>query len=219
MVKMQISVLGYDLPMEAPETVEEFDTLAKRAGACLAESIANVTYRGVSPQIRSLFTEGVEKQTGKKFKTKTVPTGEKDTEGNPTYEEVVDESEGRYFSRVLAELVSEGKYPSEEAARGSFESIALEAASKVRFDPSVTISEPKAKKPSKAALATIDLLISKGSTAEVLASRLTAKLREVNPQRSDVGTSREDLALAFMEHERNQAAARRAAEVAALSGS
>lgn len=76
-----------------PTTVEEFDTNAKRSGACLDEAVNNVIYRSFLADFRALFCEAVETATEIVRKVKSVKKGDKDVE-------VWDETEGEYIRRV-----------------------------------------------------------------------------------------------------------------------
>jgi len=101
-----IQSLGLNLNISVPESVEEFDQNAKKAGACLNEAINNILYRGVLADFRSLFCEkveeayGVERQTKDTGRTKKV----KDANGKETEESifVYSESEAKFIDRVIA---------------------------------------------------------------------------------------------------------------------
>jgi hypothetical protein len=160
--------LGVIFSLMVPETAEEFDSLAKKSGACVAEAISSVAYRSCYNQFRDMFLhgreavaatdttpaipeiKGVEQITGLKRATK--PALDKDgkaivRDGEPVTE--YDEKESKYLERVIAHLVASGRYPTEEDALASFESLAEEVGNAIVFDPSA--SETKEAGPKKLA--------------------------------------------------------------------
>lgn len=113
-----VSLKGY---VQVPETAEEFDQLAKKAGACVDEAVNNVLYRGVLADFRSAVVAELERETGIQRKTKDHPEGkkytndQKDENGNIVAKkgdpiQVLDETESKYIQRVAAE---QGKQPSD----------------------------------------------------------------------------------------------------------
>ena len=164
MIKKTYNSLGLDIPFEVPETVEEFDRNAKKEGACLAEAINNVIYRGSLAEFRDIFLHGREEVKNKETGEVTVTgidgidmiTGiERKSvvvmkDGKPVVkdgEEVTkwdtDDSEATYFKRVCAELVAAGKAVDAEAAKKSFQSHAESVASQIAFDASATERQPR----------------------------------------------------------------------------
>lgn len=139
--------LGLDINLETPETVAEFDTNAKRTGACLDEAIANVIYRGALADFRSAFIHGVEEDKEKgvkavagleavtKIERKTKPTGKKDKDGADIL--VYDETEADYVARVCAEKKCEVS---------AFQPLANEIAAQLKFDASARERKPTAPK-------------------------------------------------------------------------
>lgn len=59
MKKVEYSSLGLALNLSVPDSVEEFDKNAKRAGACLGEATNNVVYRGMLADFRYYFLHGI----------------------------------------------------------------------------------------------------------------------------------------------------------------
>jgi hypothetical protein len=147
MKEIKVKSGGVYYAINVPETVEEFDQLAKREGAALASAIDNVIYRSANAQFRSEFADLVEKETGIERKTKVSGTREvEDEEGNKTEEDIVvyDESEGKYLNRVYAELDLE----LEEQRQARFQEQIEQAAEDIKFDPSER--QAATKKPKKA---------------------------------------------------------------------
>lgn len=134
MKTQEYSSLGLKVNVLVPESVTEFDTNAKREGACLAEAINNCVYRGTLAEFRDEFCIALEASTGVERKTK--PSGKNDASGNPVL--IYAESEGEYPKRVAAEKGVEITY---------FQSIADEVAGKLVFDASAR--ERKAPAPKK----------------------------------------------------------------------
>lgn len=99
------SSLGLEVVFTVPESVEEFDTNAKRAGACLDEATNNVIYRGSLAEFREQFCERLASETDIARFSKPLLDKEnkprKDAEGNEliTYTE----SEADFVKRVCAE--------------------------------------------------------------------------------------------------------------------
>ena len=144
---LSFSGLNYDVPA----SVEEFDRLAGRSGAALDEANKNVLYRAVLNQARYGFLHGIEEDkekgtaaieglaqlTGIERKIKVTKPEVKDAEGKITQEEVTawDETESTYEERVYATLVSQGKFPSVEAAAANYKSLMQDVLNALPFDP------------------------------------------------------------------------------------
>ena len=151
--------LGLKVAFQVPENVQEFDTNAKKDGACLDEAINNVIYRGSLAEFRDTFLhgrkaepaadgkpaiseiKGVEGITGIERLTEPV----KGKDGKPVVKDgepvtKYSESEGDYFERVLAQTNKKAE---------DFQSLADEVASSIAFDASA--SERKATGPKKLA--------------------------------------------------------------------
>lgn len=95
-VAQKFRSLGCDVSINVPQTVEDFDLNAKKAGACLAEAVNNVIYRGTLNEFRDNFCEEVEKETG--VERTASPTGKKNSDGTDVLE--YDLSEGKYIQHV-----------------------------------------------------------------------------------------------------------------------
>jgi hypothetical protein len=170
MQTVEYRTLGYKLPFEAPSTVDEFNANAWKAptgegNPCLTEAINNIIYRGSLAEFRFVFLhgreekkddkgvvietaiQGVEDQTGIKRLTEEVKGKDgkvrmKDNEPVTKFTE----SEEKYFDRVIATLVNDKKFASEETARQSFEPFAQSVAKEIHFDAAArerTFSGPK----------------------------------------------------------------------------
>lgn len=178
MVTKSYNSLGYDLNLSVPGSVEEYDQLAKRVGACLDDAIKNVVYRGVFATFRTKFAELIENNTGIARKTEPVldKSGKPKTEedGTPMLRFV--ETEKVYFDRVCAVLVSESKFASTEAAAASFASDAQTIMSAIVFDPSETEREPSQPKKVAKAYITIATKMEEKGILAAKAQELATKL-------------------------------------------
>lgn len=157
--------LGFDIKVSVPETVEEFDKLAGKPGACLDEAISNVVYRGVLAGVRYTFAEKLEAASG--VKRKTIDTGEKrkvttkspdvlnedGTVKTPGVETTTEEPILEYAPEVATEqkyinFVRAAKNLSPEAFVLQYQSLMDEvvALPDNKFDPTQTESKPKGPK-------------------------------------------------------------------------
>lgn len=134
MISKTINSLGYDLVIQVPETIHEYDTLAKKVGAALESAIMNVVYRGVNNKFRAAFALAVENNTGIERATVTVMkadgSGPKlDDDGEPItkYAKEVD-TEGKYLDLVFATLVAQKLDENGEETSTPFESVEAAAA-------------------------------------------------------------------------------------------
>ena len=91
-------VLGFKVPMQVYESVQEADTDAGKEGATLAECNNNLLYRGTYADGRELIWDIVQELT--KVPPQTRDTGKKDEKGQAIYE--VSENEAKYVERALA---------------------------------------------------------------------------------------------------------------------
>ena len=153
MKKVKYSSLGLDIELSVPATVEEFDTNAKRQGACLEEAINNVVYRGSLAEFRDIFLHGRKEEKNAEGKVVvTAIKGIDDITGIPRKEipvmkdgkQVVrdgspvtiydpEDSEAKYFKRVLAQLGKEAS---------AFQDHANAVAAALTFDASATEKKP-----------------------------------------------------------------------------
>lgn len=193
-----------DLNYNVADSAAEYDQLAKREGACVDSANNNTLYRSVLANFRYNFLHGVEEvgKTGDEkhvagipgveeitgIKRKTVKTGKFRGEGETKEEiEVYDETEDKYFKRVIAELVSEkstveldgqtvGPFDSVEAAAAAFRSLAQQHLDAIPFDPSETVRQPAGpKKIAKTYIEVAKKLIAAGK-ADAVAAELSSKL-------------------------------------------
>lgn len=142
MKQQTFKVLGLPLVTMVPETVEEFDALAKKPGACLNEAINNVAYRGVFAEARDIFCELFEQATGIERLTK--PSGRKKKNDQGVEEDVLvyAESEGEYIRRALGVLAQQQNVEEVPITSPEFATImsrlSVGGDKEVKFDPSAT---------------------------------------------------------------------------------
>ena len=185
--------LGFTININVPSSVEEFDQLAKKVGACLNEAVKNVIYRGVLNTFRAKFVEAVEAETSIARKTKPTGKFEKDDAGKDTEVPILvyAETEGDYFDRVLAN-------PDAPRTLESFTDLANRIAADLVFDPSESEKKPAGpKKLSKAVLDAAKTIIDAGK-ADAVAAMLATKLGIT------VDSTQESLARAIAEDQRRK---------------
>lgn len=164
--------LGFNVSIQVPETVEEYDKLAGAEGAALKDATTNTVYRSVLNVFRSATVDAIEKKTGKERKRtyKLNEAGEQvlDDEQNPIVE--TEESEAKYIARVLGDDVS------------AYQSTADEVAATLVFDPKVKERKPVQPKKLAAKFTEAATNLITSGIAEQVAAHLSAKLGiEVDP--------------------------------------
>jgi hypothetical protein len=143
----QFKSLGLAVNLSVPSTVQEFDTNAKREGACLEEATNNIVYRSCLAELRDLFLHGCDedKEAGitaftgveqtYKVERKTKGTGRKDSEGKEIV--VYAETEAEYLERVRREKKLELTV---------LQPLMDKAAARVKFDAAARERKPAAPK-------------------------------------------------------------------------
>lgn len=178
MKEAKVYSLGFEMTKQVPDSVTEFDQLAKQEGACLNEAINSTLYRGTYAEFRDLFLhgrdadgdtpafEGIEQLTGIKRLTKTI----KNAKGEES--EAWDESEAVYWKRVV-----QAKFGGDaEAAVAHFQSVAQAAMGLSAFDPSIRERKSAGPKTIAKTYKTIAEQAVKDGKAQRLADALGAKL-------------------------------------------
>jgi hypothetical protein len=167
MQSQTVKTLGYEIQVQVPSSVEEFDSLAKKQGVCLEQAILNIIYRSVLAKVRTTFVEVLEEQTGIARLTKDSGKKRKNEAGVEEPVLVFTETEGEFVDRVLVETKS---------SKENFEALMVSVASKVTFDPSETEAKPSGpKKVAQAYLDAAKTIIDKGQ-GDSVAAKLTSKL-------------------------------------------
>lgn len=130
---------GHKFNINVPESVEEYDSLAKKQGACLEAAIDHEVYHGTLGDVRDRFAEEVGKKHG--ITRREIGTGVFEGEGDAKVEVTKTEKNDVYLARVAAEKGLTGDAPFQDIA----DSLSAGGANEVKFDPSVR--ERKAPKP------------------------------------------------------------------------
>lgn len=130
--------LGHKFNIAVPETVDEFDALAKVPGAALKAANTQEVYHGTLGDIRDAFVAAVAKETGiqpREIGTGTFEDGPVDPVTNlPTKIEITkSEKLEVYLNRVAAEKGLTGDAPFQSIA----DTLSAGGAAEVKFDPSV----------------------------------------------------------------------------------
>lgn len=177
MLKTQIKVLNVPVNYAIAESIEEFDKLAGKEGAALAQANKQELYHGSFADIRSKVAELLKKEGHEREAVSTEDRTTVDEEGNETTESVVTkwETEAKFFDRICAE---QGVEPSH------FEALIQKAADSVPFDPSVKERSAKAKKVGKTHLEAAQTIADQGAletVAEKLAEKLDIEIDVSNP--------------------------------------
>lgn len=205
--------LGLDVSILVPETVAEYDLLAKRPDAALGDAIDNTVYRGVLNQVRAAFVPALVAFSGIKPHSKTV----KDKTGKDVEE--ITESDKKYVDRVVAEIAVRDSI-TEEAARATLQPLmdqVLKATDekgvpKISFDPSSTPRAAAVKKPTKESLAIVAQLRAAGKW-DAAAVKFSTELG------ANLPTTDDELGLLIAESLRRKRAAEAAAQQTALLAS
>jgi hypothetical protein len=134
----ETKVGDHKLVLSVPSTVEEFDTLAKKQGACLEAATDYEVYHGTLGEARNKFAELVEKKHN--IKRRDIGTGVFEGEGEERKEVTKEEKFDVYLERVAAELGLEGDTPFQHIA----DSMSAGGENEVKFDPSVKPRQPGA---------------------------------------------------------------------------
>jgi hypothetical protein len=176
MVSKQVNTLGFELNVQVPDSIGEYDNLAKKQGAALESAVLNVLYRSVFAKFRAQFAEAVENNTG--IERLTEPTGKKVKNEDGTKEDGVrfSETEKVYFDRVCAQLAASGEFGSTEAAAASFAGLAQETIASIAFDPSESEKTPAGPKKVAKAYITLAEKANAAGKLSALADQLSSKL-------------------------------------------
>lgn len=198
MISKTFKTLDMKFSIEVPETADEFDQLAKRKGACVESAVNNEVYRGVLPQIRSLFLEAVSARTGVERATKEVPGKTRTIKGEngapDTVEQVVvwAQTESDSLDTILAKS---------NTTRATHQDLLDGIAAKVKLDPSIPESAPSGpRQVAKKWLDAAQEVINAGA-ADKVAAKLTEKLG------MPVDASLESLGRAIAEDQRRKSVA------------
>lgn len=164
--------VGVDWTILVPETVDEYNTLARQAGnPCLDAAIDHIVFHDTLGDIRHEFAEALSKEL--KIERLKKETGEKDDKGAAITKP---ENDGAFINRMLAQT---GKKATD------FTDIIKAVSEKVTFDPSVSARTGKSKEtPKFATNAAKELLAMHGREVNgklVDVNVITSTLEGLNP--------------------------------------
>ena len=135
---------GHKFKIAVPESVEEYDQLAKKQGACLDAAIDHEVYHGTLGDVRDSFAGLVGEHYS--IPRRKIGTGVFEGEGDDRKETTVDEKDSVYLKRVAAEKELTGDAPFQSIA----DRLSHGGDKEVKFDPSVRERKtPTPPKPAK----------------------------------------------------------------------
>jgi uncharacterized protein (UPF0254 family) len=179
MKQTNIRSLGFSqLTVSVPDSYEEFDRLAKRAGAALDEAVKNVLYRSTLASFRDLFTEELQTIAGLERHSEVImgkdgvtPKVDEDKNELSRYTE----TENDYFDRAVAHLMAT-KGLDRDSVIAELTTAAQAVLDKLPFDPSATErASAGPKKVAKTYIEVAEKLIAEGR-AETVAAKLSELL-------------------------------------------
>lgn len=122
---------GHKFNIAVPESVEEFDLLAKKSGAALEAAIDHEVYHGTLGDIRGAFVKAVAEAYN--TQPREIGTGVFEGEGEAKAEVTTTEKPQVFLARVAAEQNLTGESPFQSIA----DMLSVGGAKEVKFDPSV----------------------------------------------------------------------------------
>lgn len=172
MKKATYSSVGVNWDIMVPETVDEYNGLAKREGnPCLDDAIDHIVFHDTLGEIRYEFAEALSKEL--KVERPKKDTGEKDEKGQPITKPIND---GAFINLLLAQS---GKKATD------FPDIIKAVAEKVKFDPSASTRTGGGKEIAKQYItAATELLAMHGREVNgkvIDAGAITTSLEGLNP--------------------------------------
>lgn len=102
--------LGYPLKFKGPATVEDYDRVAGKVGACLEDASENTMYRSTLPEWQDEFSKVLEERTGQKRTVNEKATADaRGRSKNPDKVKDILETVRVYHNRVTAGMSDEDK--------------------------------------------------------------------------------------------------------------
>lgn len=183
-----MSTLGFDITINGVSSAEECDKISG-AGSAVREINNNVGYRSTLPKVHAKFAPLVEAETKIKrlVEVRTSAT-QKNADGTPATTSIFGETVKVYFNKVVATLVTEGKYPNEDAVYAHFHPVIQKCSDEVAFDASEREpAQPRARRMPKDIEALVTQYVADGKGAK-LAAKLSKLLgRPVEPTVESLG--------------------------------
>lgn len=180
---------GLNVTTSVPSTVEEFDSLAKRSGACLDEATKNVIYRGVLNDFRDVLLHGQpEVKDAAGNVTQIGVTGMDDLFKVERHSEEVKDKDGNVKKNAKGEPIT--SYVEKEQAffdrivtthnvsPADQQKLADVVSSALTFDPSATERKPAGPKKLPAKYSDIAKKILEGGKIDALNTKLNKALNK-----------------------------------------
>lgn len=121
--------LGFPLKFKGPATVEEYDRIAGKVGACLEDAVDNTIYRSTLPEFQDEFAKKVAALTGQARKVNTDATAAaKARSKNPDKVKDIQETVKSFVQRTTASM--------SETDKKALAAMAQEVADTIVVDPS-----------------------------------------------------------------------------------
>jgi hypothetical protein len=140
MVNKTVKCVGVNYTIAVPETAAEFDSLAKRDGACVDEAISNVIYRGTNADFRDAYLNALIAKYNYVRPTKADPSGKKNEDGSTR--QVFENSEAKEIGIIVAlhDISEETQQTIADDVMGSKDA---EGNAVIAFDPSQRERKPR----------------------------------------------------------------------------
>lgn len=133
--------MKHKITLGVPETLEEYDQLAKRSGACVEDAVDYTIFHCTLGEVREAFCDAITKETG--IARREIGTGEFTGEGENKTEVTKTERPDDFYRRVCAE---KGLNPDAEPFAAIATSLSVGGNAEVKFDPAVAARTGKPKK-------------------------------------------------------------------------
>jgi len=197
MKQIKIKTLGFSANYQVTENAAEFDAQpGVEQGACHAEAVQNVLYRGVLTDLREALCEWLETKTG------VLRTRETRTNKDGSTVEVIVQSAGQY----ARQLTEDGAMPDSAEVSSYLQSLC--DSSEYAFaaycrEPERRVAAPKARRVPKAILTEVEQIIASGK-GELLAAKVGQSLGRTITLPEDRSKWAEVLGLAIREDEERE---------------
>lgn len=156
---------GLKVTCDQPESVEEFDKLAKRDGACLDEAVDNIWFRGVLGDAWYGLAVTLNQETGSTFDMQD--SGNKKKDGTPQMERVL--TDPKHVGKLMKDhnlSTADVQVVLDRVMKDGYDVTSADGKTtkhyEVKFDPSVSETSERIAKPGKGDLEMADKFIAQG---------------------------------------------------------
>jgi hypothetical protein len=172
--------LGYEITLKGPSSVEEYDRIAGKVGACLEDAIDNEIYRGTLPDVQDKFGAELVKKFGERgINQKATDAAKARAKDDAARAKVKDVKETwtTYHNRVTAGMSDD--------ARKELATLIQQAADACPVNPTPT---SRAKGPAKAFVAKADSILTLDEAAiEGKVEKLLSVVPDFELERDEAG--------------------------------